>query len=202
MVDDQCGNIAQFKEKAAASGKAFGYLEAKITEVSERDVNKKDGTTSHVHELTLEDSTGSIKITLWDSDMTWKAGEVFSGTALYTGEYKGEINLSASRKSRISKKLASSKAATTAQKPAAAKTAGTVATGGSSLNVSALEKKIDNMKGEILNAIKESQIAIIDQMKEVIKLATGPTEGGEGAGEAGSEEATTDEVHEEPPEGA
>lgn len=197
MVDDQCTNIAQFMETAAKKGgKAFGYLEANVTEVSQSDVTKKDGTTSIVTSLAVQDSTGSINVELWDDTVGWKAGEVFSGTALYTSEFKGELKLSASRKSKISKKIASGSKTSTAAKSAAVKPAAAI-TAGAAVNIIALEKKLDHVKTEILNAITEMQVVLLDQMKEIIKLSAGPTQG-----EAGEGEATSEEIQNEPPEGA
>ena len=190
MSDKQCSNIAEFLAKASTNGgKAFGYLEVKINEVAVRDVNKKDGTSSKVHTLTVEDATGTITVDLWDSTIDWKAGDVFCGTNLYTKEYKGIVGLSAAKTSKISKKMASgSKAA--AAKPAATKAA---ATGSTAAGTSALEKKIENMKGEILNAITEMKVVLLDQMKEFIIAQTGPPAEGTDETQPPGEE-TTDEA--------
>jgi len=194
MADKKnCKNIQEFIDEAAThDGKAFGFLEAKITEVAEKDVNKKDGTTGHVHELTVEDATGTIKVSVWDSDQAWKAGDVFSGTNLYTSTFKGDVQLNVTKQGKVSKKLATSAKAATA-KPTSAVTQPTSAvtqktgcttttTGGSSLNMIALEKKIDNLKGELLNAFKQFQVVVLDQIKELATLV-----GGQPAAEAGTE---------------
>jgi hypothetical protein len=196
--EKQCSNIAEFFEKANSNdGKAFGYLEAKVTTVDSRSVNKKDGTTSIVTDLTLEDDTGEIVIAIWDTDQQWKADDVFSGTNLYTSTFKGNVQLNASRSSKISKKMASGKAT---QKPGAAKPGSTKSGSGGntgSVDVSGIEKKIANMRGEVLNAITEVKVVILDQLKAVIDLVMNGGTGDQSESDGDAEGADQEEVGEE-----
>lgn len=192
----QCKNVAEFVKAFGEDGKAFGYLQGKVTAVNEKDVtSSKTGESYHIAELTVEDSTGSVKIGIFNPSEQWSVGDSFNGNALVASEFQGEMQLKATKDSKIGK--ATAKPTTTkATTKATGSTSGAAAgkTGGDSDIVKAL-----NALGEkVVNAITEAKVAILDQLKEVIKarFEPQPSDQPEDQDEPGSEEPPADDSEE------
>ena len=78
-------------------------LKGKIVEVKEpRDVNTKFGTTVTLTEATLEDDTGSVKLTLWgDQAEGIEEGSEVEITGAFTKEFREEMQISIGKKGSI-----------------------------------------------------------------------------------------------------
>ena len=78
-------------------------LTAKVIDVSEpRDVMTKFGTTTTLAVATLEDDSGTIKLTLWGKDSNGvKEGNVVEISGGFIKEFRDELQLSVGRSGRI-----------------------------------------------------------------------------------------------------
>jgi len=81
---------------------ANANIEGTITAVSEvRQVNSMRGP-SQVADATLQDSTGTITLTLWGGDATkYKAGQKIKVVDGWVKDYKGKLQVSLGRSGRI-----------------------------------------------------------------------------------------------------
>jgi replication factor A1 len=81
---------------------ANANIEGTITAVSEvRQVNSMRGP-SQVADATLQDSTGTITLTLWGADATkYKSGQKIKVIDGWVKDYKGKLQVSLGRSGRI-----------------------------------------------------------------------------------------------------
>jgi len=78
-------------------------LKAKITELKEpREIMTKFGTTTTLTEATLEDETGTVKLTLWGNQSEGLENEQeVEVTGGFTKEFRDELQLGIGRKGSI-----------------------------------------------------------------------------------------------------
>jgi replication factor A1 len=74
------------------SGMSNVSVDAQILSISEvREVKLRDGTTARVVDCVIADSSGKIKLTLWNEQINMvREGSKISITNGYTREFKGE----------------------------------------------------------------------------------------------------------------
>lgn len=222
----QPGTISEHIEAFTKTGKSYGYLQGKITGIEEKNVTKKEtGEEFHIHTYILEDGSAyaededstpitTIGVSIFrdkDEEEPFKVGETLALTDLVATEFKGEIQMKTTKASKVSKKTGGSSAKVTTNKsttPAAKPTGTGKGTGMPSGNTKTLETVVKNVGGEIVNAINELRVALLDQLKEVIDARFSPeTENAENENEqsdTGNEEPTEndqDENGQEEPEG-
>jgi len=77
--------------------------EGEIVDISEpRNVNLRTGGEARVADCTLRDSTGSIKLSLWDDQIdAVKQGAKVRVTNGYTNSFRGEVRLNVGRYGKL-----------------------------------------------------------------------------------------------------
>ncbi len=77
--------------------------EGEIVDISEpRTVNLRTGDQAKVADCTLRDSTGSIKLSLWDDQIdTVRQGAKVRVTNGYTNSFRGEVRLNVGRYGKL-----------------------------------------------------------------------------------------------------
>lgn len=94
-------NISELKGGSNPTKKA--NVSGVITELSDaREVNLKSGRTAKVATATLQDSSGTVKLTLWDADIEKvKKDSLVSVVNGYISEFRGEIQLNTGKFGRL-----------------------------------------------------------------------------------------------------